>query len=228
MTQFNLLPDVKLQYLKAERLRRLVISVSILVAIAAIAVLALLLSVTVLQRKHLSDLNRDIKADSAKIQGQTDINRILTVQNQLGSLTTLHDGKPAASRLAAYLNQVTPAQANIDNLQMDFVQHTVSLGGTADSLSTVNQYVDTLKFTTYKTATNTTATKAFSSVVLTSFGYATHEVSFTITFNYDPTIFDLTQTVTLTVPQQVTTRSEVDKPTDLFKLPEDSTNGTKR
>ena len=108
MVQFNLLPDVKLQYLKAERTRRLVISVSLVASVASLALLLLLVSVTQLQKKHLSDLSKNIKADSAKLENQPDISKILTVQNQLNSLTNLHNSKPAVSRLFPYLAQLVP------------------------------------------------------------------------------------------------------------------------
>ena len=152
MIQFNLLPDVKLEYLKAERTRRLVVSISVLVTAAALVILLLLVSITSLQHKHLNDLNKDIKGLSSKISGQKDLNKILTVQNQLNSLTTLHAGKPAASRMTSFISQLTPSQASINNLTVDFNQHSISITGTADSLATVNQYVDTLKFTTYGVA----------------------------------------------------------------------------
>ena len=225
MIQFNLLPDVKLEYLKAERTRRLVISVSVLVTAGALVILLLLISVTSLQRKHLSDLNKDIKSLSNKISGQTDFNKILTIQNQLSSLTSLHAQKPAASRLTGFLSQVTPNQASINNLNVDFNQHQVTLTGTADSLATVNQYVDTLKYTKYAVKGSSDSKLAFSDVVLTTFGLTQHEADYTITLTYDQTIFDITQDVSsLTVPQLVTTRSDVAQPADLFKLPVDTPN----
>ncbi len=89
--QLNLLPAVKMEYIKAQRSRRLVLSVSVIVTIAAVALLLLLLSVSGLQKKHLSDLNKDIATESNKLQNEPQINKMLTVQNQLGSLTNLHD-----------------------------------------------------------------------------------------------------------------------------------------
>jgi Tfp pilus assembly protein PilN len=217
MIQFNLLPDIKLEYLKAERTRRLFLAISIGVTLVAILILVILLSVTGLQKKHLSDLKKDNATDSSTIQNKTDINKILTVQNQLESLTNLHNMKPAASRLSNYLNEVTPASATISDLTVDFTQDTITVDGTADSLTTVNQYIDTLKFTTYTSSTNSSASNAFSAVVLSSFGVAKGSVTYSLTMTYDPAIFDITQTINLTVPKQVTTRSEVDQPTDLFK-----------
>jgi len=223
MIQFNLLPDIKLEYIKAEHTRRLVIALSVVVTAVSVLILLSFLSLTAVHHKRISNFNTKINSDNSKVENQTDINKVLTVQNQLESLTALHAGKPAATRLADYLNETTPVTANINSFDIDFTQQTMIITGTADSLSTINQYVDTLKFTTYSTSSSSDSTKAFSNVVLSSFGLTQHEASYTVNLSYDPAIFDITQDVKLTVPNQVTTRSETSQPTDLFKLPVDST-----
>lgn len=229
MIQLNLLPDVKLEYIKAQRARRLVLTVSILVGAAAIAVLALLLSVDGLQKKHLSDLNRDIGAESSKLQNEPQIDKILTVQNQLQSLTALHAGKPAATRLFDYLTEVTPAQVSINNFSIDFTKQTATITGTADALSSINKYIDTLKYTTYTSDSQSGNTPAFSSVVLSSFSLnssskdSTQAANYTATLSYDKNIFDITQKITLTIPSLTTTRLGLQQPTDLFKAPSSGT-----
>jgi hypothetical protein len=224
MIQLNLLPDVKLDFIKAQRSRRLVIGVSLLVTAAAAALLVLLLTVDVAQKKHLDDLNSDIASETGTLQREPQISKILTVQNQLESLTALHAGKPAVSRLFnTYLNEITPSSVSISSLNVDFTQQTATITGNADSLRSVDQYVDTLKFTTYTTASNPKSSNAFSDVVLSNFALVdgatdpSQAVSYSITLSYDKTIFDITQTVTLSVPSQVTTRSELEQPEDLFK-----------
>jgi len=225
MIQLNLLPDIKLAYIKAERTRRLVLSVSFLVAAAAVVILLLLLSVDGLQKKHLSDLNKDIKSESSKLQGEPQIKKILTVQNQLDSLTDLHAQEPAASRLFDYLNEVTPTSVSISDFTIDFTQQTTTITGTSDNLAHVNQYVDTLKYTKY-TAGNSSSDSgqpAFGNVVLSSFSLntgsqdASQAANYTITLSYDQTIFDNTQNIKLQVPKITTTRLSVDQPNDLFK-----------
>lgn len=225
MIQFNLLPDVKLEYIKAQRTRHMVTGVSIIVSLVAAGLLLALLGANLLQKKHLNDLSRDIASQTTKLQNEPQIDKILTVQNQLQSLTALHTGKPAASHLFDYLNQLTPNAVAISNLTIDMTQQTATITGTADALSSVNQYVDTLKFTTYTTGSggsSSSNTKAFSNVVLSSFGRSSDNTngkpaSYSITLNYDKTIFDNTQEVKLVVPRLTTTRSELERPSDLFQ-----------
>jgi uncharacterized membrane protein YciS (DUF1049 family) len=218
MIQFNLLPDVKLQYLKARRTRRLVTSASTVAIIAALAVLVLLLgTVYVFQKKNLSDLNRDIKNYSSQLEGTPDLNKILTVQNQLNVLTSLHDQKPVASRLFGYLTQLTPTDATISKLDVDYTQNTMSITGSAKALDVVNTYADTLKFTTYTKDGSNASTNAFTNVVLSQFSRNSQGASYTITANFDPVIFNNANTVKLTVPNIISTRSAVEQPSDLFK-----------
>jgi len=230
MIQFNLLPDVKLEYIKAQRVRRLVMVACLLVSAASILILVLLLSVDGLQKKHLSDLKRDISSESSTLQNKPNINTILTVQNQLQSLTALHNGKPAAARLFTYLNELTPAAVSISSLSIDFTQLTITITGNADALSSVNQYVDTLKLTTYTSGDNSTPAPAFNGVVLSTFGLnsgsqdPSQAASYSITLSYDKNIFDITQSIALSVPT-VTTRAQIQNPSDLFKAATGGSSG---
>lgn len=229
-TQLNLLPDVKLEYIKAQRSRQLVISASVLVTAAAIVLVLLLLSVDGLQKKHLSDLNNDIKNESSQLQGEPNISRILTIQNQLNSLTALHQGKPAASRLFAYLNEITPSSVDITDFNIDFTQKTATISGTSANLANVNKYVDTLKNTTYKDGDNSSSPLAFSNVVLSSFSLNTgsqdpnQAADYTINLAYDPTIFNITHNVNLIIPNLTPTRTQ-QSGSDLFQAAPPTTKG---
>jgi hypothetical protein len=191
--------------------------------IAATAIfVVLLLVVQVWQKKSISDLNTDIKKYSHELTGTDDLSKILTVQNQLKSLTALHDKKAVATRTFSYITQVTPEKANISKLDLDFALNTISISGSADSLETVNTYVDTLKFTTFKTTGDTaTSGSAFTNVVLSNFGRTSTGATYTITAAFNPIIFSEDESVSLTVPQTTTTRSVTEQPTDLFQ-----SNGT--
>ena len=202
MVQFNLLPDVKLEYVKTQRTKHLLTLASFVVSVAGIAVLVVsLVTVDVVQKKSLSDENHDIARYSAQLKDTSDLNKILTVQNQLKTLSTLHDQKPVTSRLFTYISQVTPAQASLDQLSIDFTADTLTIGGKAPSLDVVSTYTDTLKATRYSVAGSNNAQKnAFSKVVLSSFGRNDSGATFTITCSFDPIIFNTDDNVTLTVP----------------------------
>lgn len=218
MIQFNLLPSVKLEYVQARRNKRVTVLIALLVGGVALAILIILFfAVQVAQKKYSNDLSKDIKKESTKLVANADLDKILTIQNQLNNLPALHDKKPVATQLFPYLKQVTPAKVSIANIVVDFDAQTISITGATDSIGTVNTFVDTLKFTTY-TADGGSATNAFSAVVLSNFGRDDKGASYQITLKFDPVIFDTTKKVTLTVPQgKITTRSETEKPDALFQ-----------
>lgn len=226
MIQFNLLPDVKLDYIKTHRAKRTVIVISALVSGVLLAVLILLfLVVNVFQKQHLKDLQHDIDQRSQQLQKTPDLNKILTVQNQLQSLPGLLTQKPVVSRLFTYITQTTPANVTISKYDIDFDGHTFSISGNTDSLETVNKFVDSLKFTTYAPQVQTDqsqAKKAFSNVVLSSFSRDDKGATYQMDLEFDPAIFDASQSVTLTVPKITSTRSETDKPSALFLQPSNS------
>ncbi|HSX27279.1 MAG TPA: hypothetical protein VLG25_00685, partial [Patescibacteria group bacterium] len=146
--------------------------------------------------------------------------KILTIQNQLTTLPQLHAQKPVASRLFKYLVQVTPATVKMSQLDMDFSTKTLNITGESDSLSSINKFVDTLKFTTYSSSDSADPTKdpkAFSNIVVASFGLENGKASYTINLNFDDKIFDISQDIKLTVPKIITTVSETEKPAAIFQ-----------
>ena len=66
-------------------------------------------------------------------------------------------------------------------------------------------------------------TSSFSTAQSTATNPA-QAASYTITLSFDPTIFDITKTVTLSVPSITTTRSELNQPGDLFESAPSSTS----
>lgn len=226
MIQFNLLPDVKLAFIRAQRIKRLVIFVSVLLTIAALLIFIVLFSyVDIIQKKHLSDLNANIKTNQHQLLGSTNtnLNKILTIQNQLDALPALDQQKPVTTRLFDDMTKVTPAKASLSQITIDFTKYTMDIQGNADSLTTVNKFVDTLKFTTYRSGQSDSP--AFSSVVLTSFGLQSGKgANFTIDLSFDPAIFNSANSGNLTVPPNyITTRSITQQP--LFKNNPLITNG---
>lgn len=235
MIQFNLLPDVKLEYIKARRTKRTVIMTSILVGSASLALFILLfMVVNVAQKEHLKHLQNDINASKKELQSKPDLAKILTIQNQLNSLPALRQDNPVASRVMGYIQQVTPQNASISSLTVSFTDQTMKIEGSADSLATVNTFADTLKFTNFTTTTEGKTADpipAFKEVVLSNFAVAsnsTHDknkaATYTITLKYDKSIFSDGNDVTLQVAKKITTRSETEKPAAIFQVkPTEST-----
>jgi Tfp pilus assembly protein PilN len=229
--QFNLLPDVKLEFARQQKAKRLVYSLSFLVSAVVIAIFVVsFISVDVLQKKLLSDANKDITDYSQKLKSIPQLDKVLTIQNQLHSLPGLHQQKHYDSRLFTYLPQITPTNISIGKVDIDNSANTVQFTGTSNTVENINKFVDTIKFTQYKVNdikdkngcaatsgkwdnnTQICTKNAFSSVVLTKVDRDNQGASYIIDSNFDPALFLGTEDVLLIVPQQTTTRSVINTP----------------
>jgi len=217
--QFNLLPDVKETYINAQKNRKTVITIAFLVTAASITIFLLVLfSVDVVQKKQLSDADKQVKEATSQLQGIPNIGKIITIQNQLQTLSSLHQSKHAISRIFTYIPQLTPSSASIGTLTLDLAASNLQISGTADSQITVNAYVDTLKYATYKLNSGDTEHQAFPTVTLTGFSIAQGRSSYSITATFDPALFanPLQAAPTMVVKNQITTRSVLDDPANVL------------
>lgn len=213
MVQFNLLPEVKIEFIKAQRSKHGLTVIAFVVAAICLGVLIVAFFIAnIVQKQYVKSLSGTITTLSQEVKGVEDINKILTVQNQLGKLTELHEHKPVTSRVFRYLTQVTPSDASLNKLVLDYSLKSLVVGGKATSLDTVRVFADTLKATKYQTPEGTEK-NAFSEVVLTSFNTGDKGTDFTITMKFDPIIFEGKQDgLVLVVPASAGANKE-----DVFK-----------
>lgn len=229
MAQLNLLPDVKLEYIKAERQKRMVLGFAFLISASFLTLfILLLLFVKVGQKQHMHAVDSDIDKAVAELKLNPDLDKILTVQNQLNSLPDLHNKKVISSRTFDYLNKMTPIKATVSDVIIDFDTGTITIKGNADSLSTVNKFADTLKFTEFKVEGETPVSgSAFKDVVLKSFSVTDEssggKVSYELEAKFDPAIYANSSPsnsgqspVSLNVPNIISTRSATQAPDNLF------------
>jgi Tfp pilus assembly protein PilN len=226
MIQLNLLPDIKTKFIGTEHIKHLTIVSALSVCATAIVIVLILVGVTYgSQKSKLNSLENQISVSSAQLQGIDGLNKILTIQNQLNSLTTLHNQKPATSRLFTFLPQITPVNVYVGDITIKYEDNSLAINGTASTLELVNKFVDTLKFTDFVVDQGDTKLPAFSSVVLASFSKSEQAFNYSITMFFDPAIFSGDYTsISLEVPTITSTRSQTEQPDLIFQeLP---TNGT--
>lgn len=226
MITLNLLPDIKKEYLKTQRNRRLIITFSAIASggLAALVVVALVVTKGV-QNNHLDNLKTDIDTAVNEIKATEDLNKILTVNSQLDTLPGLHDQKPLPSRMLQYLQVLTPSNVSINELNIDFSEDKTefTLSGLADSLADINVFADTLKNATYTIDQESEAANAFTQVAVPSYGAVSDSrgsdigIGFSVEAQYDPTIFSvLYPNLKLTVPNITSSRANQETPTLLF------------
>ena len=229
MIQLNLLPDLKKEYISAQKTKSLVISVSILTTIGAIGLSALLfVYVTFVQQLQINLVTDDIKRKESELKGIQDVDKYLTVQAQLAALPDLHNNKGSYDRLFSFLNVLNPSapnNINLSTLQTDSAERSMTLSGTTASFETFNVFVDTLKNAeiTYKEGGqgDDIKKKMFEQVFVVASSLSRTEgkslVAFTVKTIYDPAVYNVQSTdIKAVVPSITTTQSVTQSPGQLF------------
>lgn len=131
MIEINLVPDVKQELIRAERVRSVVISLTILVGVVAIGIVVLLgLWVFIVQGARGAISDNTIKTESAKLSSVEDLESSLTIQKQLSLLSSLHEGKYTDSRVFDVLAAINPAAPNnisISKLTINSADKTITI-----------------------------------------------------------------------------------------------------
>jgi hypothetical protein len=210
MISLNLLPDVKKQFLKAQRIRNLIFTFSLISGAVAIG-LVILGFVGVLSMNYRIDRNSDEITDlQEEYSGIDNLSKILTVRNQADSLPGLHDDKPVVSRLFRLLSITTPEEVDLSEVVIDFNETDIEITASTDAFNSVNEYVDTLKNTSFSSG-EAKNQQAFSGIVSEQ-GVNNDQIRVTIVMSFESAIFDSANDVEFIVPDIETTQSERQKP----------------
>lgn len=233
MIQFNLLPDIKKEYINAKKTKALVISSAIITTMAAVGLSVLFfLYVAFIQQLQISLVSGDIKKKSDTLNGIQDLGKYLTIQNQLSALPDLHAQKGAYSRLFTFLPVLNPSAPNnvkLTTLQFSQNDKTIVFTGSTATFQSLNIFVDTLRNAqiNYKVPDTTTVKtdKMFDDVAVENSVLARVNnmmlVSFTIQTTYKDAAFDIRNNdVNVSIPNIKTTQSITDSPKpQLFESP---------
>lgn len=230
MVQLNLLPDVKKEFLKSQKTKALVMSGSVLVTLGAVAITVLLfIYATFVQQIQINLISDDIKKKSEQVNSIQDVNKYLTIQNQLQALPQLHEQKGNTSRLFTFLPILNPGPPNnvkLSVLNVGTADRSLLLTGTTATYESLNVFVDTLSNAeiTYTPQGGGAgkSEKMFSGVVVQSSGLArvnnATSVSFTVKVTYVEAALDVRNTdVKASVPNIETTQSLTNAPRALFE-----------
>lgn len=228
MIQLNLLPDVKKEYLRAQSARRKTITLAIFVTIIAAGLTVVVaFYVYAVQNGIMYLQTQDIKGKASQLSAVKDIDKYLTIQNQLSQLSDLHGDKNDYSRLLDFLPKLNPAppqNISLTNLEVSDTDSTITFKGKVADYGALTTFKDTLTNATFTYNTDGVvqdATKLFSEVTIQSAVYGktstTAGVTFTVVAKYDPAIFKQKNTdVQVAVPSKETTGSVVGAPEAIF------------
>ena len=230
MIEINLIPDVKRELLRTRTMRNAVISLSVVIGAVAIGVAVVLGIVLGGQIAAEAIQESAIKDKGKELMAVEDLNKTVTIQNQLSKIAEIHSQKRADSRLFDVISAINPPEPNnakFSSVKLDPEEKTITIEG-----SSVNGYValEVLK----KTITNTTVVTQVDGQSVkvplaqdivsgdTSFGENSEGVKvlrFTFTFTYPDELFAVSKApVSIVTPVGKTdvTDSKLGIPSSLF------------
>lgn len=134
--EINLVPDVKMQMIKAQKLRNLVLYVCIVVSVVSIGVVLVLFGVKSGQDIAMANQDGKLSTLSAKLMGYEELGDIVTIQAQLDKLAQIQGQKKVLSRVFGAMNVMLPQggdSVQLSNLRVDFSTNTLRMEGQADA-----------------------------------------------------------------------------------------------
>ncbi|MBC7746834.1 hypothetical protein H7Y40_02545 [Pedobacter sp.] len=227
MIELNLLPDVKKEFIKAQRTRNTVISVSIIATIGAGVLTALLLSyVYVAQPLLISSQTNAIKKSTAELKAIPEIDKYLTVQNQLNTIDSLHSGLYKYSRAFSFLQQLNPSEPNnvsFSSVIFDKTTNTIEFQGISRNFQALNVFQDTLKNATltYKSGDTENTVSLFDQVVLQEAALSNVNNASVTSFKFqlvypDVAFLSSSTDVKIAVPNLTTSDADRNAPKEIF------------
>lgn len=204
MIEINLVPDVKQELIRAQRIRSMVITIAILIgsiSVAVVVILAMYVFTIQTVRNNLAD--GDIKKLSGKLAEVKDLSKTLTIQNQLTKMSALNSDKSITSRTFALLTAINPPSPNnitISNLNIDTSSKLVTIEGQAPNsyaaLEVFKKTIESAKVKYTDSNKDKQEVNLASSISLTNTSWGEDSsgiktLRFTISFVYAPELFSL-------------------------------------
>ncbi len=231
MIEINLVPDVKQELIKAQRIRSTVIAASLLIGSISVAVVALLVMyIFTVQAVRGGLVDNAIKQGSDKLASVEDLSKVLTIQNQLTKISDLNSNKNIYSRIFDLLSSIIPPSPNdvqISNLKIDSTTDLITIEGQAsNSYAAVEVFKKTIegakvRYTDSNNKAQEVTLASSISTSDTSYGEDSSGIKvlrFTISFVYAPELFSLASknaSVVITIKGNATD-SYIDIPKSIF------------
>lgn len=168
MISLNLLPDVKKDLLRVRRERNLVISISVIVVGASIGVLLLLSGTLGVLVGAKALMENGIKNDEQTIkqaQKKKQLDKYITIQNQLKQIGKLKSDQQVYSRLMDYLTQLNPAAPNNVQISSVTIEVPADSSGDTSSSSSSSASVDGITMTIEGKTTNFSALDVYKNTL---------------------------------------------------------------
>ncbi|NCU38024.1 hypothetical protein EOL96_03160 [Candidatus Saccharibacteria bacterium] len=136
MIEINLIPDVKQEFIHAQKMRNMVIVFAILASGAAVALLAVLGLLYASQVLRENMARTEVDKQFKSLQSIDNINNVLTIQNQMSKISSIHANKTKDSRLFRLLSAINPPSPNnvkISKVSLNPADNRLTIEGSAEN-----------------------------------------------------------------------------------------------
>lgn len=202
MIEINLVPDVKQELIRAQRIRARVITGSIFIGVLSVVIVTLLvIYIYTIQAVRSSMADSAIKQGSDQLASVKDLSKMLTIQNQLTKISILNSSKNIDSRIFDVLNAIIPPSPNniqVSDLKIDSTTGLITIDGqAANSYAAVEIFKKTiggadLKYTDANNVSKQITLASDISTSNISYGEdssGTKVLRFTLSFAYTAELF---------------------------------------
>ena len=134
--EINLVPEVKLQAIRALKLRNLVLYICIMVSVISIGAVLILFSVKSGQDIAMSNQDKKLATLSAKLMDYEELGDLVTIQAQLDKLSQIADKKVMLSRVFGALDVMRPQGNDVvsfSDLRVNLIDNSIRLEAQADA-----------------------------------------------------------------------------------------------
>ncbi len=143
--EINLVPDVKDEMIKALKLRNFILFVCIIVAAASVGITVIFGITMGIQQLARDGKNQEIKNLSEKLSSYKELNKTLTIKNQVENISSLTSEKRMFTRTFSLLSAILPSGADtikISELNIDFADGQATLNLEAQANAGKEPYID--------------------------------------------------------------------------------------
>lgn len=134
--EINLVPDVKMKMIKAQKMRNLVLFICIVVAGGAIGVVLVLFGVKSGQDIAMSNQDRRLEQMSETLNSYSELNELVAIQGQLKGVDEITSRKTVLSRVFGALSVMLPTGGDVvklSELRVNLTTDVINMEGQADA-----------------------------------------------------------------------------------------------
>lgn len=134
--EINLVPEVKMQMIKTQKMRNLVLFICIVVSSIAVGVVVILFGIKSGQDIAMHNQDSKLETMSEKLNGYDEFEDLITIQDQLGRYNEILQKRAVVSRVFGALGVMLPQgsdEVKMSELKVTLDTDTINMEGQADA-----------------------------------------------------------------------------------------------